>query len=612
MKTFNNLQVRVPDAYVEFSKEKIEHTIAHCFVQQAERRPEHTAFKSPKYCISYRKLHRWSNSIAHEILNICNSQGKFIALALEHDAPMIAAMLGTWKSGNAFVALDPETPFKANEVKVVDSESIVVITNDNNMGLAKALANNRIPVINIDKISSEHENMDYIYATPDTPTYLLYTSGSTGIPKGTMQIHRNVLNFIRNYTNTVFISQDDRLSLVASYSFSAALMDIIGALVNGATVFSWNLRLNGFEGMSEWITNERITIFHSTPTVLRHFSKTITGKEDFKDLRLLYIAGEGSSRRDFEIYKKYFSSHSALICALGSTELAIITQFHADKDTEIDGDYVPLGTPVENTQIMLLNEQNEEVKEGEVGEIVIKCPYLAIGYWNKPEINSRCFRVDKDGDRIFYSSDMARLKKDGQFEYMGRKDTQVNLRGYRIILGELDVLIGNHPDVQEATVLAREDVFEDMCLVAYIEPKKGRCILVSDIRSYLKDTLPEVMIPSYFVFLDQMPITTNGKTDRKALPKPTPFRTRPEMSNNYATPMSVTECKLAELWADMINVDKVGLNDNFFDLGGTSLVAMQLVIKVNQIFNTEIPLERLLREPDIFSMAKIIDVDKQM
>ena len=317
-----------------------------------------------------------------------------------------------------------------------DSGARLIVTNSGNLRLAQRLVNQtncNLKIIDIDsrdeRVPDQNPNIEI---KPEQPAYILYTSGSTGRPKGVVQNHRNVLHFIQCYTNNLHISERDRLTLFSSYGFDAAVMDIYGALLNGAGLYPYDLKAEGsMERLPEWIDREAITIYHSTPTVYRYFIDTLH-EEKFPGVRLVVMGGEAVYKKDVDAYRRHFSESCLFINGLGPTESTVTLQYFIDKDSEITNNSVPVGYPVEDTEVFLLNGRGEEASVYETGEIVYKSDYLALGYWGQPEKTEEVFIKDpRTGlGRVYRSGDMGRLLPDGSIEFTGRNDFQVKIRGH--------------------------------------------------------------------------------------------------------------------------------------------------------------------------------------
>ena len=410
--------------FIEFQKS--EQSIPEHFEQQVRKSPNHVAVKTQDHVWTYCELNEKANYIAHALLRLCPT-AKRVALLFEDDASRIAGILGALKVGQTYVPLDPDYPCAWLEYILHDSQVQVILTDDQNLYLAQILQVNHIRLVNIDdnKLSGQYfENIGLTVAV-DQVAYLLYTSGTTGRPKGVIQNHRNTLHFIRNYTNHLHITANDRLTLLSSYSFDAAIVDIFVALLNGATLYPINLRKENLVNLSTWLIQQEITIYHSTPTVYRHWINTFLGKEQFCHLRLVVLGGEPMVQSDVDSYKTYFSTECLLVNLLGSTESTINSLYVINQKNDNQYSVVPVGYPITDTEILLLDEAGIETKD--YGEIAIKSTYIALGYWQKPELTKAVFfPTSKEGNqRIYRTGDMGHKRPDGCFEWVGRKDFQV-------------------------------------------------------------------------------------------------------------------------------------------------------------------------------------------
>jgi amino acid adenylation domain-containing protein len=518
---------------------------------------------------------------------------------------MIAALLGVLKAGNSYVPLDPSNPHQRIRYILEDSQSKAVITDAVNFELASSLIQGRLPIINIDRLDANEAMpvLNRANMTPDRMVYILYTSGSTGAPKGVVQNHRNVMHFIRNYTNNLKISADDNLALLASHSFDAAVMDVYGALLNGATLCPLDLREAGVKGLSAWLIERQITIYHSTPTVYRYFVNELKGDESFPKLRLVVLGGEEVCNSDVEAYKRFFTDTCVLVNGFGPTESTVTLQFFVSKDTDVRRNSVPIGFPVEETEVLLLNADGRE--SGVRGEIAIKSPYVALGYWRKPELTQTAFLSAEGATRIYRTGDMGKLLPQGSIEYCGRKDDQVKIRGMRVEPGEIESILCRHPAVRECIVAARPGRLGDTNLVAYVVARDGQTIDRTIIKQYLRDNLPAYMIPSALVTMDALPLTPTGKIDRRSLPAPD-WSLR-ETEAEFVQAETETAQTLAEIWRELLSVDRISIHDNFFDLGGHSLLATRLAARIREILKIDVPLRSLFETPTLGDLSVLVD-----
>ncbi|WP_231585807.1 amino acid adenylation domain-containing protein, partial [Crocosphaera watsonii] len=400
---------------------------------------------------TYQKLNTEANKIAKSLLNLGIDKQAKVALFFDHNMSMIAAMLGVLKAGKIYVPIDPNYPQDRVLYTLEDSCAEVILTNQINSDNIKAITHGKLPIINIDKLNDVAVEIN-LEISPDTLAYILYTSGSTGQPKGVIQNHLNVLHFIRNHTNNLHISADDNLNLLASYSFDAAVIDIFSALLNGATLFVFDIKKEGLNSLYNWLETHKITIFHSTPTVYRYFleklgSKVSLAKAQLSHIRLVVLGGEPVLKKDVKLYQQFFADNCIFVNGLGATESSFYLQYLLNKKTQIQKQIIPVGSTFEDTEIVLLDE------EGNItdlyGEIAVRSPHVALGYWQKEELTQAVSLKDFQGKdkRIYRTGDWGRLRNDGVIECLGRKDNQVKIRGFRVELGEIEALLNKHPQI---------------------------------------------------------------------------------------------------------------------------------------------------------------------
>ncbi len=571
------------NSFVEFKKQEIEQSIPDRFEQQVRRYLHRLAVKTQSDTIIYDVLNRCANRVAGSILAKHEGGEEPVALLFEHGAAAIVSILSVLKAGKIFVPLEPSFPEARLTSMLEDSQARVIVTSNQNLSLANKLASNKLPLINLDKLDSSlpGENVG-LSLPPDTLACILYTSGSTGQPKGVVHNHRNLLHFTMNYTNSLHISSDDRSLLLSNYSHLAGVSDILRALLNGAAVFPFNLRDEGFTNLAAWLIQEEITIYHSVPSAFRYLMDSHSGKKEFPKLRLIHLGGEPVSSLDVDLYKKHFSSSCILLNNLSSTETSSYRQYFISKRTQITNNTIPVGYSVENMEILLHDDAGKEVGINCIGEIAVKSRYLSQGYWRKPDLTQATFLPvpGGKGERIYRTGDLGRMLSDGCLVHLGRKDSQVKIRGYRTETAEIEMALLKLASVKEAVVVGRENLAGDKQLVAYIISNQEHPATISELRKFLKEKLPDFMIPSAFVPLESLPLTPNGKVDRRALPAPD--QARPELEGAFVAPRTPTEEVLAGIWSDLLGVEWVGIHDNFFDLGGNSLLTTKVVARLER------------------------------
>ncbi|MDQ3563929.1 MAG: non-ribosomal peptide synthetase [Pseudomonadota bacterium] len=587
--------------FVEFATCKTEQSVATRFERQVEMHGDRLAIKTQKGEINYGDLNRAANQIAHAILTRLGDREEPVALLLEHGTLTVAAILGALKAGKIYVPLDPSFPLARNADIVKDAAPKLIIADHEHFALASSLAGDGAAIINIDALDTATDNPGLKLA-PDRLAYILYTSGSTGQPKGVVQNHRNVLNVVMRYTNIVGLNAHDRLTLLPSASVTASVGNIFGALLNGASLFPFNVKGNVSAVLVEHLGKHDITVYQSVPAVFRHLASALNGKDLFPSLRVIRLGSAPVLKSDFDLFKEHFSADCVFINGYGASEMSTVSQYCMDRNSKIVGATVPVGYPLADTRIILLDEDRKPVEAGGIGEIVLHSHYLAVGYWRKPELTAKVFFDDPScaGARLYLTGDVGRMLPDGCIELLGRKDFQVKIRGYRIETAEIEFALLQHGQVREVAVVACDDERGDKRLVAYVV---GAGVQKEKLRAHLKARLPDYMLPSALVVLDALPLTPNGKLDRKALPRPASTRCD---AVAYAPPRTPTEETLAAIYADILRLDRVGIDDNFFELGGHSLFATQVIARVNKTLNVDIQLRALFESPTVARLSALI------
>ena len=593
--------------FIKFKRSEVEQALPYRFEQQVREHCDRLAVMTQSQQLTYEELNRWANRVARAILAQRGEGAEPIALLFEHGIPAIVALLGVLKAGKSYVPLDASYPLARITHILEDSQAGLLVTNDQNRAMASELIQDPISLLNIDDMDADlsTENLN-LPISPDTLAYIFYTSGSTGQPKGVVQTHRNVMHQLMTYTNSLHISPDDRLTLLHSYGFSASRLDIFGALLNGAALFPFALAEEGLSLLALWLIEHEITLCHWIPTAFRRLVETLSAGEVFSRLRLMVLGSEPVLARDVALYKEHFPQSCLLVNRFGTTETGNACLYFIDKQTQVSGRVVPVGYPLEDTAVVLLDEDGEEVGNNHKGEIAIESRYLSPGYWRRPELNHTVFLpAPAAGDaRIYRTGDLGYLLPDGCLVHLGRRDAQVKIRGYRVEVEEIKGVLLEHVGVQEAAVVVQEAPPEDKRLVAYVVPAQASGLTLTELRDFLRSQLPTYMIPAAFVLLESLPLTPTGKVDRQALVPPDP--SRPELTTPFASPRTPVEVTIAKLWAELLGLEQVGIHDDFLELGGHSLLAMQLITRVLDMFHLEIPVQTLLASPTVADMAVII------
>ncbi len=579
-------------------------SIIECFEEQAELYCDRLAVKTGKYCSNYDNLNKNANRIAHAILQHYGEKTlQIAALLFGHDGEMIMGILGALKANRIYVPLDPTYPIERLEYMLLNSEAEVIITSNDHVSMAEELRKKSGRAIKIINISKALEGIvctnPHLKIDAKQSAYIMYTSGSTGRPKGVLQSHSNILYFIKCYANWLHITQDDRIVLFSSYSHAIGAIIIFSTLLNGATLYPYDIKAEGsMENLIQWLNEERITVYMSVPSVFRYCMQSLREGEILPHINRLVLGGEAVYKKDAEFYKSHFSDKCILIHLFGSSEILIGSRYLVDKKTEIKGNILPLGFPPEMVQICLLGEDGKDVGLHETGEITFRSRYMSEGYWRMEDKTKEVF-ADR-GERLYKSGDMGRISPDGSLEFTGRKDFQAKIRGYRIEMNEIEAILGAVDGIKESVVVVLQNEAGENYLVAYYSTDEKIKPETEEIREFLRQKLPDYMVPSFIIQLEKLPITPNRKIDRKALPKPQlDLRTEAGVEG----PENEIEAKLIEIWKEVLKIDRLGVNDSFFNLGGHSLKATVLVSRIYKEFSAELALGEIFDHQTVRELA---------
>jgi amino acid adenylation domain-containing protein/non-ribosomal peptide synthase protein (TIGR01720 family) len=588
------------------------------FKQQAKRTPDAIAVEFADRHLTYQELNTRANQLAHYLQARGVGPEVLVGIHMERSLDLIVGLLGILKAGGAYVPLDPNYPQERLEFILSDSKLSVLLTQKY---LGERFPNLDIPVVCLDTDSlsiGKHSPVDPSHtATPENLAYAIYTSGSTGQPKGVEIEHRSLLNFIQAAIGEYGLQESDRILQFASISFDVAAEEIYPALSCGATiVLRTEEMLSSVATFLECCQEWHLTVL-DLPTAYWHQLTTALATEQLRlppTVRLAIVGGERMLPTQLQLWHRTVGKFPQLIDAYGPTEATVETTV-CDLSTLSPTDYareVPIGRPLQNVSVYILDSYCQPVPVGVPGELYVGGICLARGYLNRPELTAERFvphpySTDPQS-RLYKTGDIARYLPNGAIEYLGRIDNQVKIRGYRIELGEIETALSHHPDVLEAVAIAREDQPGDKRLVAYLVCDSRQIPTANDLRQFLKQTLPEYMIPSAFAFLASLPLTPNGKIDRRALPAPDGNR---QLETCFVAPTTPTELTLAQIWADVLGIEQIGIRDNFFELGGHSLLATQLISRVRTDLILEVPLRSLFEAPTIAEFAEYIQATQQ-
>lgn len=580
------------------------------FEAQVARTPDAVAIQYGNETITYRELNARSNQLAHYLQKQKVSAHTLVGVYLDRSIDMVVALLAVLKAGAAYVPLDLSYPRDRLAFMVADTEMPVILTDTKRLG---ELPDTGTPAICLDRtwkeIEREPRQLPPNLATADSTAYLIYTSGSTGRPKGVAVPHRGITRLVLN-TDYVQIQPEDRVAQASNASFDAATFELWGALLNGARVvgISKDTSLSPAD-FAHALRKERVTILFLTTALFNQLGREVPGV--FSTLKTVLFGGEAV---DPKWVRAVLESDppERLLHVYGPTENTTFSSWFEVTEVAEDAVTVPIGRPIANGEMYILDSGLQPVPVGVTGEIYVGGDGLASGYWRRPELNPERFiphpfKQDANA-RLYKTGDLGRFDEAGNVEFVGRIDHQIKLRGFRIELGEIEALLAKHDAIANNVVMLREDVPGDKRLVAYVMPKRT-APTAAELRSYLKTHLPDYMVPAAFVTMQSFPLTPNEKIDRKALP--VPEQNRPTLGRSFIAPRDAVEQQLAKIWEKVLGVQPIGVADNFFDLGGHSLLAVRVFSQIEKLFNKKLPLATLFRAPTIEEIAMILRDESQ-
>ncbi len=570
----------------EFNNTKVEHSkfqcIHHIFEKQVEQTPNNIAVVYDGQQLTYAELNNYANQLAHYLQKLGVKPETLVGLCVERSLEMAIGILGILKAGGAYLPLDPLYPKERLAFMLEDSQTPVLLTQQR---LVEGLPYHTAKTVCLDTdwkvIAQENDKNPQSAVKTENLAYIIYTSGSTGKPKGVLINHKNLVHST-NARITYYQEPVTSFLLLSSFAFDSSVGPIFWTLCQGGILVlpEDNLQRD-IKKVVELIARNRVSHLLSLPslyTLLLEQAKS----EQLASLHTVIVAGEPCTKNLVANHLELLSETS-LFNEYGPTEGTVWSSVYNCHSSELRTQ-IPIGRPIANTQIYLLDSHLHPVPIGVAGELYISGDGVARGYLNRPDLTTEKFIPnpfsDRSESRLYKTGDLARYLLDGNIEFLGRIDRQVKIRGFRIELGEIEAMLSQHPGVQAIAVTAREDEPDRKRLVAYIVPRQGESLSTTDLRHFLQNRLPEYMMPSAFVYLKALPHLPNGKVDIKALPAPEIVRS--ELSGAFVAPQTPVEKILAEIWTELLRVEQVGIHDNFFELGGDSILSIQIVARANQ------------------------------
>jgi tyrocidine synthetase-3 len=588
------LLVDFNDTQTEYPKDK---TLQQLFEEQVTRTPDKVAAFFEEEHLTYKELNEKANQLARVLRSKGVQANEIVGILVERSLEMVIGIFGILKAGGAYLPIDPDYPEERIQYVLEDSQTSLLLSQKHIKG---ASFNGEVLYIDDQQLyTGDKTNIGEVNQSQNL-AYVMYTSGSTGKQKGNLTTHFNITRVVKN-TNYIEITPEDTFLQLSNYAFDGSTFDMFGAFLNGATlVIVHKDQVLDMDRFSKVLHTYENTVFFMTSALFNMLVDT--GVEHLNNIRQVIVGGDKLSVPHVRKALEHLGQ-GRIINGYGPTENTVFTACYEINEVKENGESIPIGKPISNTQVYIIDKHKKLLPIGVPGELCISGDGLAMGYLNRPELTAEKFVEHPflQGEKMYKSGDIARWLPDGNIEFIGRLDHQVKIRGFRIELGEIEQQLVKHHAIRETVIMDRVDSQGQKYLSAYFVADEE--VNVEELRAQLSQELPDYMIPSFFVQLKQLPLTSNGKTDRKALPEPD----RSIYSGGgYVAPRNEVEEKLAQIWSQVLDVEKVGVEDDFFTLGGHSLKAIQIVSKINKEFSIEMNLGDIFKTSTIQGLTQLI------
>lgn len=568
----------------------------------------HLAYVGAEGTLTYKSLDQQSDHLAHAlVMEMPGVPGgrKAVALLLPHNASSLIGVLGVLKAGHFYVPLAPELGTAYHARIVADCPPDMLVTTTELLPNAQNLLalHHQVPILLVDDLPACRTVVPCVVdISPKTNAIILYTSGSTGQPRGVIRTHGQLLSAAYLSAKDIGISATDRVAHLMSFAFAASTTILYGSLLNGATlhvIFPQNL---AWSTLYQWLLQQQVTVMGSVPAVLRGLAELADSHPQLAAIRTVSVGGETISHQDVMCMSRILSPGCRLLCVLGSTEVGHYARFIIVVGVPLQGEKVPAGYANEHVSLTITDEIGRPVEPNSKGQICVRGSYLSPGYWNRPDLTAARFLPDPDGGekRIFLTGDLGRMTADGLLYHLGRMDNMIKIRGFRVEPESIETPLMAHPSLRECVVIARPSRGGESRLIAYVVQRQAPGPSVSELRKLLAQSLPDYMIPARFVFLRSLPRNINGKVDCLALPQP--GVTRPDLDTPFVAPCGEQEQQVADIWAELLELDEVGIDDNFFELGGDSIMALRMLLRIEERMG-RVDANSFFHRPTIAGMA---------
>jgi acyl-coenzyme A synthetase/AMP-(fatty) acid ligase/thioesterase domain-containing protein/acyl carrier protein len=558
------------------------------------------ALKTESSAWSYAELDAISARCAAAVQNEFENRFAPVALMMKHDGPLLAVIIGILRSGGFYFVLNPTLPSSRLAQIVEEVRPRAIVTDAEHEHAARELDGPKIEIRLFDELQSAVSSFYERPILPSSPCALFYTSGSSQKPRPLVYTHGGTLQNVANHSRSLQITAADRITLLSPCSAAASVSSLFGALLKGACLLPFNPVREGLHKMEDWINREKISVYHSVPSLFRRFAQTLAANEPLRAIRAVKLGGEPVFASDVELFRKHFRRDAVLINGLGLTEAnGNACHFEITHDTRIAAATVPVGRPLEGIEIKLLAADGSEAAAGETGEIALRGKYVAPGFWTGSEVRPNAAQVDG----WFRTGDLGRRNSEGFFEHLGRKDDQLKLRGQWVSVGEIEAALMQISGVREAAVTATEHAGTEKGITAFVTWKNG-ALPQRELRSALRHSLPPHSVPHHVLTLPQLPVLPNGKIDRTALSQEAAKQLTTQRKQLDSSDPLVLQ--LVRIWQKVLENSAVGATEDFFSLGGDSLAAATMLAAVENFFGVDLPVSVLLEAPTVEKLAALI------
>ncbi len=560
------------------------------FEQQVEKFPNKPAIQDWTRSITYAELNAYANQIAHTIL--AADRMPYVGTYLDNTIESIAAILGILKSGKAYIPLNPREKGPTTASLIEQSGIQTILTEEKYIQVLPP----HMVSIDVATTSQNDNGNPTVDVSLDDHCCVIYTSGSTGEAKGVMQNHRNVLHVAKNYTKQLDIVSEDKILLLPHASFVASMLNMFGSLTNGATIYLYDMARKGAQELPREIMNRQVTVYHSVPTIFLRLVDRLSPFEHFTHIRLVVLGGEPVHQKHLELYKKHFPIAKKFVIVYGATEANGAAFLSTHDETTFSPAGTPIGCPADGFSIEVVDQDRKPLPQGQEGEIRITGKFVSLGYFQNTELTNQSFEA-MGAQRTFYTADRGYVDEQGCLFHLGRNDAVVKVSGRKVSLLEIESNLLKYPGINEVVVLTSSE--NPQKIMAYIVGSGD--LNKAEIGSWLSKRLPHVMLPVHLVEVAGMPLTMNGKIDKRAL-----LQEELSQKASYIAPSNSVEVQLVDIWQEVFQQDHVGVNDDFFDMGGDSLLATMVISRVSQELQVDLQMNSFFEAPTIRELAECI------